>query len=65
MTTSARAKPGSKPGPKPRADTASITVRVRLTREQAERWKAAAECEVLSLSEFVRAAVEARIVGDG
>lgn len=51
----------TKPGPKPRADTADITVRVRLTREQAERWRTEARREVLSLSDFVRTAVEEKI----
>ncbi len=54
-----------KPGPKPRgAATGRPRLELRLTDEERTRWEAAAEREVLSLSEYVRAAVEARIAGD-
>ncbi len=51
-----------KPGPKPRGvSTGRVRLELRLTDDERARWEAAAAREVLSLSDFVRAAVEARI----
>lgn len=50
-----------RPGPKPRTGAPTKLVNVRLSDEEHARWKAAAESEVLSLAEYVRAAVEEKI----
>lgn len=51
----------AKPGPKPRAGAATKLVPIRLTEDEHARWRSAADREVLTLSEFVRSAVERAI----
>jgi hypothetical protein len=54
-----------KRGPKPRAGAPTKLVPIRLTDDEHARWRAAAESDVLSLADFVRAAVEERIAKGG
>lgn len=53
---------GARPGPKPRGTTTGRRrLELRLTDDERVRWSEAAEREVLTLSEFVRSAVERAI----